>query len=115
MSARGRMTFRALVERRQSGQESVWGETEPVWATHIAALPCYVWSRQRSEAVNASRTVVIDEIRLLVPNGTDITERDRINGVKDRQGNTYIGDQMDIRGVQPRQTHLELLVLGYSS
>jgi hypothetical protein len=115
MNARGRMTLRALVERDANlgGVTSKGYAKGADWETHIEALPCYVWSKQRQgaqERADAVRTVVIDEIRMIVPKGTDITERDRVNGVTDRLGNPYLSGILNIRGVQERLTHRELLL-----
>lgn len=108
MTARSRMTYRALVERIDKPNTDPWGGGAPSWSTHYAALPCYPWSRVKREAVDADRSAVVEDLRMIVPVGTDITEADRVNGITDRLGATHLPGLYNVRAVQVRATHKEV-------
>jgi len=111
-TVRQRMTHRALVQRTVRTPVDGYGDAPaPTWTTHIASQPC--WLTVRDEGVEADRqrgTVVFESLRLLMPNGTDITERDRISGVTDRRGNVVYAGVLGIESVLPAHSHLELSV-----
>lgn len=112
MSARSRMTQRALVERATAPATDDSGNPGgPVsWATHIAALACWLYGSTAKEAVTEATTAVITDLRLLVPVSADVTEQDRINGVKDRRGTVIAAGVLEIDTVLRKRTHLELSV-----
>jgi hypothetical protein len=107
MSARNRMTHRALVERATYTTDA-YG---PTWATHIAAQPCYFWepTGQRGEIVGP-RNADSYAHRLIVPLDTAITEEDRISGVVDRRARVITASVFNITQLVRKPDHL-LLVL----
>lgn len=110
-AVRQRMTHRALVERDGNTTPDGYGDAGvPSWATHIAALPCWLYIGPGAETARQRGTVVFEGPRLLVPVGTDITERDRINGVTDRAGAPVYDGILNILSVVPAHDHLELIV-----
>lgn len=114
MSARSRMTHRALVERDVTITTDPFGSPgTPDWVEHLAELPCWFYvggtgGASGGEIVLDHRTIVAEALRVLVPKGTDITERDRINGIHDRLGADVYAPVMNIRSVTPHHDHLEL-------
>lgn len=119
MTARSRMTQRATVERDQTDplvDTTDSGNPEPPdWQTHIEALPCWLYSSAGREAVEPQRVAVVEDIRLLVPLGSDVTERDRVNGIVDRLGSSILADLMNIRTVLRKRDHLELMLTRVTS
>jgi hypothetical protein len=111
MSIRQRMVHRALVERATYTTDA-YGQPVPTWATQVASQPCYFWepsSSQRGEQMG-ERNADIYSHRLVVPQGTDITEEDRVNGVTDRRGTVITAALFNITQVVRKPDHL-LLVL----
>lgn len=109
MTARATMTHRALVERGVSvGTDDFGHPNPPAWDTHIASLPCRLWTKSEREIADGNKLVILAVHKLLVPLNTDITESDRIASIKDRLGNTLVGNLMLIRSVIRKETHLEL-------
>lgn len=109
MTARSRMTHRALVERNSAtGADSDGYPNTPSWTTHIAALPCYFWSQYKTEAIDESKAAVVEATRMAVPSGTDINQRDRVRDIKDRTGAVYAAGVFVIEGIQERATHREI-------
>lgn len=103
------MTMRATVERdTKTDTDAYGGRAAPTWTTLHASLPCRVWAVSEREVQDGDRQMVVASQKMAVPKGTDITERDRIASIKDRRGNTIIGNAMLIRSVAYRGTHLEL-------
>lgn len=104
------MTMRTTVQRTSGGVNE---DGQPIvsWSTHISNLPCYVWSAARTEAVTEDRIAVVGDIRAIVPTRTDITELDRLSGVRERNGVEYMPGLFEIRGVERMRDHKELLLV----
>lgn len=115
MSARNAMTHRALVQRDTSTGTDDYGQPNiPSWITFHTALACHYWTKTEREVIDGQKTAVIAKHRLLVPAGTDIKERDRVASIRDRSGNTLVGNTMLIRSVIRKETHIELDLEEYS-
>lgn len=109
MTARSRMILRALVERFASPGDDDFGNPLPgSWSTHISALPIWVHGSTEREAVTEETTAVVTDLKALIPLGSDVTESDRLNQVKDRQGNVVYAGILGIETVLFARTHLEL-------
>ena len=116
MTARGRMVQRALVERATSPGTDDFGNPLPaVWATHIAALPCWIHGSTEREAVTEETTAVVTDLKALIPLGSDVSESDRLNQVKDRSGNVVYAGILGIETVLWARTHIELTLSRVSS
>lgn len=107
------MTHRALLQRDIQTTTNPHGHKgPPSWATHVAALPCFLYvaavGRSGREAVAAERTAAVRSYALLVPLDTDVTERDRVNGVTRRDGEVILSGVMNIRAVTRHEGHIEL-------
>lgn len=109
MTARSRMTQRALVERGTSPGLDDYDMPEPAeWATHVAAMPCFLYGTTEREAVSDERTVVVTKLKMMAPVSADVTEQDRINGVTDRRGRVIESGLLHVEVVLRKQTHNEL-------
>jgi hypothetical protein len=110
MSARSRMTQRALVERYTGGAIDDSGNPGPggTWATHLAAMPCWLYGTTEREAVTEATTAVVTDLKLLAPLSADLTEKDRINQVKDRRGTVIEAGLLGIETILRKRSHLEL-------
>jgi len=110
MSARSRMSQRALVQRATAPATDDSGNPGgPVsWATHIAALACWLYGSVEKEAVSEETTAVVTDLRLMVPLAADVTEQDRIAGVTDRRGTVIEAGILEIDTVLRKRTHLQL-------
>jgi hypothetical protein len=109
MSARSRMTQRALVQRSTSPGEDDYGNPLPgSWATHIAALPCWWYGSTEREAVDEETTAVVTDIKVMVPLSADVTEQDRIAGIVDRLGTTVLPGILGIETVLRLRSHKQL-------
>ncbi len=106
------MTHRALVERNTTTARDGYGaKATPTWSEHIASQPCFFYRERRmssEEVVRTSGMIRHDMLRLMVPKGTDITEKDRINGVTERDGTVIETGYMNITSVLHSHTHLEI-------
>lgn len=116
MSARSRMTQRALIQRYTDGGTDDSGNPLPgTWATHIAAMPCWWYGSAEKEAVTEETTAVVTDIKLMVPRAADVTEQDRINQVKDRLGTVVLDGIYGIETVLPLRSHKQLTLSRVSS
>jgi hypothetical protein len=110
MGARATMRERATIQRdaSQAAESGRRGQKpEPDWQDHLTAVPCHVWFNAGREIVGTDNAVVEDR-RMLVPKGTDVTESDRVSAVTDRRGNALEGfdGPMRIETVGARADHL---------
>ena len=115
MSARSRMTHRVLVQRATTVDDEYGMPGPSTWATHIASLACWFWQRAEREVMDTNKTAIVEDLRMIVPKGTDLSEKDRINGVTDRRGTVIRTGLMGIESVISRRQHLELALRGIAS
>lgn len=119
-AVRSRMVHRALVERDAGGEADGYGNPPaPAWGALHAALPCWYYvpvarSQQGAEIVRERGIIVQEHSMMLIPSGTDITERDRVVSVSDRQGVSITPVAMNILSVVPRHDHIELTLRAVS-
>lgn len=116
MTARSRMTQRALVQRLTSPGDDDSGNPLPgTWATHLTAMPIWLYASTEREAVTEETTAVVTDLRAMAPLATDITEQDRINGVKDRRGTVIEAGLLHIETILYQRSHLQLTLSRVSS
>lgn len=114
MTARSRMTQRALVQRYTPGAVDDSGNPLPGtagvggWSTHIAAMPIWLHASTEREAVTDETTAVVADLKALVPLSVDITERDRIASVVDRRGTVIEPGVLGVETVLWQRSHKQL-------
>ena len=109
MTARSRMTQRALVQRHTSPGTDDYGNPLPgTWATHLTAMACFLYGTTEREAVADERTAVVTSLKMMAPVSADVTEQDRISGVTDRRGRVIESGLLHVEVVLRKQTHNEL-------
>lgn len=108
------MTMRATVQVNTQATSDPYGQTQPpVWAAKFAdPIPCFVWTSSRKEQVNEQTTTTIVQIRMMIPRDIDVTERDRILMVQDRQGELLYPGPFNVRSVEWKKDHWELMLEG---
>ena len=109
MSARSRMTQRALVQRSVSPGNDDYGNPLPgTWSTHIEALPIWLYASTEREAVSEETTAVVADLKAMVPLDADVTEQDRIAGITDRRGTVIEPATLGIETVLYQRSHKQL-------
>lgn len=106
MSARQKMTMRAVLQRNQSAKDPYGQKGLANWKTIDSNFPCFVWEAQ-DRIVYGTATVEIGTPMMIAPLGTDITVDDMIDAVCDRLGEQLFG-RMKIDGVMRRRDHKEM-------
>lgn len=104
----GRFTMRAVVQRNTATGKDAWGQpVAPTWTT-IGTLRCFAWSNQSRELVDGDKTAMVEDMRMMVALGADITENDELTAITDARGNLLIPGRLRVDGpVQRKHTHLE--------
>lgn len=103
------MVYRALVERdTATGRDPLGGPNVPAWTTLHTDLPCFLYTAKGREADTGTGQRVLETPMLLVPDGTDIQERDRVNQVKRRDGSVYRDGMWGVASVVEVHDHLEV-------
>lgn len=108
------LTQQAVIERDMSVPGPGGSTGRPDWQEHLV-VPCRLWWFQSSGArsaqrtyVDPARTVPLSEGGMLLPLGTDVTEKDRIARVLHANGDVYIEGHLIIDAVLAQDDHMEL-------
>jgi hypothetical protein len=110
--ARQQMTMRAVVQRNTTATSNPYGQPDPpTWVEQPAAIPCRVWSRARRHVVDVDRDKLVEDVRMIVPLGADLTELDRIARVEDRLGAVLWAGPLALEAPQHKHDHTEYSVL----
>ncbi len=103
-----KMVHRAVVQRDTATGTGAWNTPPaPTWAAHLAAAKCFAWSVAGREVVDNTKTVVVEDIKAIFPLGTDLTEKDRITNITDRQSVVLFAGPMGVEKIQRHVSHLE--------
>lgn len=111
-SSRVSLIHRTRIERDQNaGQLNDVGAVEtPDWQPDETLTECRFWTSVGREQLDATTSVVAEDMRMIVPLGTDVTEQDRLAGVCYRDEFIAQGP-IGIRAVLERKDHLELILV----
>lgn len=116
ISSRVSLIHRCTIERNGNAAASdAWGgPLAPGWESHLVDVPCRAWATAGHEAVTDGTTVVVvEDVRLMLPLRTDVTERDRVASITSRGQTTQAGP-LGIRAVLTHQDHIELVLVKLS-
>ena len=104
MTARGKMTMRATLERdTQAGVDNYNSKAPPDWTVLNAALPCYLFEKSRPvRHIDGDKSATVSELICMMPKGTDVKAGDRLNGVVDRLGAVIHSTPLKVQGPQRR-------------
>lgn len=115
ISSRVNLTHRTRIERDQNaGTLNDAGAVDtPDWQPFDDLTRCRFWVNTGREVLDATTSVVGEDMRMIVPADTDVTERDRLAGVCYR-GKFIATGPIGIRAVVRRKDHLELFLVRIS-
>ena len=109
------LTQKAVIERNEAAGDNFGADGRSNWQEHLT-VSCRLWwdkfgARSPSRTyVDPARTVPISEGGILVPLGTDVTEKDRIARILDGNGDPYIEGNFTITAVMNEEDHMELAI-----
>jgi hypothetical protein len=114
-NVRSMMINRTTIERDASGSDDVLGAKEkPNWLPTHADQACFlVGFKPRfsgEELIQPSMGTAVTKMAVYLPLGLDVTPKDRLNGIRDRQGTDILTGFFNIVLVIPHHNHLELLI-----
>lgn len=107
--------MRATVTRDVDPGADDWGNPEAGDFDEVGVVPCRAWSQSKRDASDDGKSVVIEDLRALVPVGADVQELDRLV-IRDRLGQLQFGGPVLVEAVQPapgpgsRARHQELML-----
>jgi hypothetical protein len=115
IGSRANLTHRTRIERdaNAGAVNDVGAEEAPDWQPYDDLTRCRFWVNTGREVLDASTTAVDEDMRMIVPLDTDVTERDRLAGVCYRDQFIATGP-IGIRAVVRRKDHLELFLVRIS-
>lgn len=111
-SSRVGYRHRVTIERDANLEgEDGWGDQEtPDWQPHLEDVPCRAWTESAREPVDEDNTATLEGRRVSVAVGTDVTTRDRVGAVTDRNGKVIFDGPSGIEGILTYPDHLELIL-----
>jgi hypothetical protein len=115
VSSRLSLTHLVTIQRDASaGVDGGWGNPDvPNWQPYLVGVPCRAWATAGHETINETTNVVVEEVRLIVPLGTDVTEQDRLGDITHR-GAVFLAGPTGIRAVLRHADHLDLVLVRIS-
>lgn len=104
-----RLVHRASVERNVATGSDDWGDdAAPDFQPLHADLKCWAYSSSSRESVDANKTALIEDLRIMVALGADLAAGDEITEIRDRQGNVIVEGRLKVEGpVQHKHNHRE--------
>jgi hypothetical protein len=114
-SARLQMVHLCTIERdANAGHDERRGNPSPPdWQPHSTNVPCRGWTTTGKERAEDEAIIDFENIRLIVPIGTDVTARDRVGDVTDR-GDTIMKGPIGIHAVIRQRDFVELILVRIS-
>ena len=100
------MTQRCVIERDATAGEADTSD----WQPHLDGVSCRLWATAGREATDQGHTAVVEDLRLVVPLGLDVTVLDRIHGVVNRAGGVIDPRPLGIEAILRERDHLELVL-----
>jgi hypothetical protein len=113
VTSRVGLRHRCTIERDLNGGDDVdeWGNpVDSDWQPHLTAIPCRAWTNATREPVDDETAVLVEDRRVTVGLGTDVSESDRVASITDASGNEIFDGPMDIEGVLRFTDHIELVL-----
>ena len=107
MTARGKMTMRALVERDTATGTDEFNQAAKPSFTVLATVPCWAWSRQRRAVVDGDKSALIEDMRAMFPLGADVAAGDEISAIQNRRGAVLFPGRLRIQTMQHKHDHQE--------
>lgn len=74
-------------------------------------VPCYLWATAGKEAVQPGNVEVVEDLRAILPLGTDITTLDVIQGVTNRAGAVIEPRLLEVQTLLARADHVEAVLM----
>lgn len=100
---------RCSIERGTASEDD-WGQPgDSTWVAESEDVPCHAWVTGGREPTSPDRTVVVVDMRVLLPLDTDVTEADRIGDITER-GQVIFEGPHGIEAVLRQRDHLELIL-----
>lgn len=99
--------MRTTVERNTADRNPWGGPGTPGWTSHLADVSCYAWEKMAKEIVG-NTTVVVKEVIVYFPSGSEIRSSDRLAAITDRLGAVRFPGPIEIRVVVWRPDFLEV-------
>jgi len=108
MTARGRMTMRGTLQRDQQASRSGYGhKMAPDWSAGTV-ISCWLYTKRSGMLIDGDKTVTVESLRMMVPNGTDVQVGDQFSQVIDQQGTAIHSTPLLVQTVQRYRGHIEL-------
>lgn len=103
-----RLTMRADVERNVSTGTDSYGHPVTPDFQPLATINCFAWSPSSREVQDGDKVAAIEDVRIMLPLGADVTENDEIARITSKAGVVLFAGRYRVDGpVQFKHNHLE--------
>jgi hypothetical protein len=107
MTARSRMTHRAVLERNvATGTDPFGAPLPPSWSS-LGLVSCWAWESLSREVVGGQGEYLLSDARVLFPRGADVRRGDRVLNITDRLGAVYLAGPFEVEAITPKPDHQE--------
>ena len=104
------MIMRADIQNNTAVTTDAYGNPIPaVWAA-LSTIPCAAFTKVRREVIDGNKIVLVEDLKALFPLNAVVIEDYRIANIKDRLGVVLFAGPLNIRTIQRRRNHLEVLL-----
>jgi hypothetical protein len=93
------MTMRATVTRDMTSTTSDWGTPDAPSFVEVGVIACRAWSKSRRDQTDSGKTIVIEDMRAMVPSGADVEEGDQLT-IRNRMGNLIFDGPVAVEAKQ---------------
>lgn len=108
--------MRCTIQRNTAATDD-WGQPgAPGWTDHLTDVACYATVHSGTEIVGSltgggggettAQVAVLTDMHVYMPEHADVTEKDRIVSITDRQGSVLFAGPLDIKSVDLRPRRL---------
>lgn len=87
-------------------------ENHATYEPHLTDVMCFYFydvRRTTGEREMVDRQALVEYLTILVPLGTDVTNKDRVVEIRDRRGQVLISNDIDIVAAQRDPTQIRLI------
>jgi hypothetical protein len=101
------MTMRVDIDHDVAPDDPYGNPMPPQWELLYADQACFAWTTAREEVMSNNQTIVLENLRVMLPKEVGVNERHRMNSICDRMDLVTFEGPFDIKSVEWKRDHWE--------
>lgn len=111
MGVRSRLIMRCTIQYDATSTENSWNNPDAAnWQTFLSDVACWFWVTHKKTALDENRSALVEDARMLIPNGQGINEEHRVTNIVNRLGTVLYAGTYEIQAVEKMPAHSELVL-----